>query len=326
MHTTARPTFDRFDARPARRLPPWLLSVALHAVLVVALGLMFRNVSRGLPAEEPGRSVGIVLKSYTDEGERYEGEEGQQSEQTSEAEPEQNPTEAAISALPSGADAPSASEALPQLPTLGPGDVNPGGGGTGSAMNLTQGSRQPGRVTGGKAGVSLYGGPEAVGSKFVFAFDRSDSMVGAPLASAKRELLKGVSQLKKTHQFQIIFFNHRRHIFDLSGGRNRIPFATDQTKERAVRFVGGITASGGTDRYAALWAALGMRPDVIFFLTDADNPMTAAQLERVRRRNDGTSIHCIEFGFGPPGAGDNFLKRLARQNSGSYVYVDTTQL
>jgi Ca-activated chloride channel family protein len=152
-------------------------------------------------------------------------------------------------------------------------------------------------------------------------------MVGAPLASAKRELLKGVSQLEKTHQFQIIFFNHQRRIFDLSGGQNRIPFATDRTKELAARFVGGITASGGTDRYAALWAAVGMRPDVIFFLTDADNPMTAAELERVRRRNGGAaSIHCIEFGFGPPAGGDNFLKRLARQNSGSYVYVDTTQL
>ena len=322
----ASPTVEPTDPLWRRALPPWLLSVVLHVLLIFVLAWSFQVVPRGLPADEPGREVGIVLKQFSESGERYEGEADQAAE-TSERESPTDPTDAAMSALPSGAAALDPSDALPQLPVIGPSDLNAAGGGIGDATDLTSGAQQPRRATGGKAGVSLYGGPTAVGSKFVFVFDRSDSMVGPPLASAKRELLRGLSTLESTHQFQIIFFNHHRRVFDLSGGQNRIPFASSRAKDMAARFVGGITADGGTDRIAALLTAVGLRPDVIFFLTDADNPMTAAELERIRRRNRGAaSIHCIEFGFGPEAGGENFLHRLARQNAGSLVYVDTTQL
>ena len=45
--------------------------------------------------------------------------------------------------------------------------------------------------------------------------------------------------------------------------------------------------------------ALRMSPDVIFFLTDADEPrMTSEQLAHVAQINPGTSINTIEFGYG----------------------------
>lgn len=316
------------DPHPGPRVPPWLISVVLHLVLVIVMGLTFRGVSRGIQAaEEPGRDVGIVLKHASESGEeRYEDESDQQAEETAETQELAEPVEAALAALPAEAEASAAQEALPQLPVIGPGDLA-GGEGMVGAGTLTGGAQQPRRVTGGKAGVRLYGGPEAVGSKFVFVFDRSTSMVGAPLASAKRELLQGLTNLESTHQFQIIFFNHQLRVFDLSGGQNRIPFATSHAKEMAARFVGGITADGGTDRFTALMSAVALQPDVIFFLTDSDDPMTGSELERIRRRNRGiASFHCIEFGFGPASGGENFLHRLARQNTGSYIYVDTTQL
>ena len=64
----------------------------------------------------------------------------------------------------------------------------------------------------------------------------------------------------------------------------RIAFGTDRNKQLAANFVGGITADGGTDRFAALKAALAFRPDVIFFLTDADDPMSASELAEIDRR------------------------------------------
>ncbi len=73
--------------------------------------------------------------------------------------------------------------------------------------------------------------------------------------------------------------------------------------------------------------ALGLRPDVIFFLTDADEPqLTADELAAIARANKGTQINAIEFGFGSPAGGDNFLKRLARQNGGQHAYVDISKL
>lgn len=321
---------DLPEDSPWRRImPPWLLSVLLHATLLVVLGLTLRSEVRGIGAETAGRTVGIVVKKFTEQGEVFEGEEDAVAEDAA-AEPTP-PQDAASAALPTAAEAADPSDALPQMPTIGPGDLLPGdllpGGGVGAAGEMTQGAQQPRYAQGSKAGLSLYGGPVAEGSKFVFAFDRSDSMVGAPLASAKRELMRSISALGEVHQFQIIFFNHDFRIFDLSGGQKRIPFASSHAKELAARFVGGITADGGTNRYTALAQAIGMRPDVIFFLTDADDPMSAAELERLRRLNRGTaSIHCIEFGFGPASGGPNFLTRLADQNAGSYVYVDTTRL
>ena len=64
--------------------------------------------------------------------------------------------------------------------------------------------------------------------------------------------------------------------------------------------------------------ALAMRPDVIFFLTDAEDPrLTADELDRIRRANKTTQIHAIEFGFGPSTGDDNFLKRLGlRRDAG----------
>jgi uncharacterized protein with von Willebrand factor type A (vWA) domain len=196
----------------------------------------------------------------------------------------------------------------------------------GGAGDLTQGAAQPRSVAGGRARVSVYG-VQGEGRKFVYVFDRSVSMAGEPLRSAKAQLIASLESLESTHQFQIVFFNHNYRVFDLSGGQNRTPFASDRTKQLAAQFVGGMTADGGTDRFTALMLAVGMRPDVLFFLTDADDPMSQGELDRVRRKNKGTAaIQTIEFGFGPSPGGDNFLVRLARQNGGGYTYVDTSKL
>jgi hypothetical protein len=59
-------------------------------------------------------------------------------------------------------------------------------------------------------------------------------------------------------------------------------------------------------------------------LSDGGDPyLTEVQLANLRKLAAGrTSIHCIQFGFGPEPTGDLFMKRLASQNSGSYTYVD----
>ena len=104
-------------------------------------------------------------------------------------------------------------------------------------------------------------------------------------------------------------------------------FGTDQNKQLASRFVGSITASGATRHEEALELALRLGPDVIFFLTDADEPrMTAKDLAQITQRNQGTTINTIEFGYGQQYDSDNFLVKLARQNGGQHVYVDVSRL
>jgi hypothetical protein len=153
-------------------------------------------------------------------------------------------------------------------------------------------------------------------------------MEGAPLAFAKQQLIQSLESLKSVHQFHIIFFNQQLRNFDLSGGGRRIAFATDRNKNLAARFIGGITADGGTDRFPALRAALAMNPDVIFFLTDADDPMPASELREIAEfnRRAGVVISTIEFGRGPTKQAKNFLTELARTTGGQYGYVDTQSL
>ncbi len=154
-----------------------------------------------------------------------------------------------------------------------------------------------------------------------------DGHAGAPLSAAKRELIASLNDLGQTQQFQIIFYNEQPRIFNPSGISGRLVFGTDQNKYLAQKFVGSITAFGNTRHEEALALALRMSPDVVFFLTDADEPrMTAAELARIARLNPGATINTIEFGYGTPLDRDNFLVKLAQQNGGTHVYVDVSKL
>ncbi|HEX4131695.1 MAG TPA: hypothetical protein VHZ24_16790 [Pirellulales bacterium] len=183
-------------------------------------------------------------------------------------------------------------------------------------------------LAGPEARTQIYG-IAGQGQKFVYVFDRSASMgegPGSALRGAKTELLGSLNDLGPTHQFQIIFYNERPTIFPLAGVQGRLVFGSRNNKHSAEEFVDGITAEGGTDHLAALEVALRLDADVIYFLTDADEPgLTAGELERITKRNQAAVINCIEFGVGPKRPGENFLQRLAAANRGQYVYVDTNK-
>jgi Ca-activated chloride channel family protein len=141
--------------------------------------------------------------------------------------------------------------------------------------------------------------------------------------------VNSLKSLGKVHQFQIIFYNEEPHIFNTRAGQSPgLYFADDASKASAMAFVDKITGDGGTRHLEALLTALSLSPDVIFFLTDANDPrLTEPELQKIRDRNRrGVVIHCIEFGAGPSQDDNNFLQRLANQNRGSRVYVDVTKL
>lgn len=172
-------------------------------------------------------------------------------------------------------------------------------------------------------------GVKAEGTKFLYVFDRSSSMEvpkGRPMAAAKAELLASLKDLKSTHQFQVIFYNHLLSVCDAGTGP-RMLWGDERGKSTAQEFVTRMKGDGGTKHLPALITALRLQPDVIFFLTDADDPiLSLEELERVRDSNHGTAIHCIEFGSGPQKPGENFMQRLARENGGKHAYVDTRKL
>src|SRR5690606_28779554 len=145
---------------------------------------------------------------------------------------------------------------------------------------------------------------------------------------AKAELLASLRSLDATQQFQVIFYNQTPRPMRLKGAaRAELYWASNINQTLASQDIAGVTPSGGTSHVPALKLALEMSPEVIFFLTDADEPrLSAADLNDLKRLNKGRSrIHCIEFGTGPELSLDNFLKRLARENGGISRYRDITR-
>ncbi|MGQ9820822.1 MAG: VWA domain-containing protein [Thermogutta sp.] len=309
-------------------IPAWLVSLILHALAFLALGWLLGDERRAGLTDERWADVGIALK-YRD-GPRDYFVDAESVRETA------SPVLDSAAGRPSVADLSQVSpdfdprQFLPQshLAGLGlRGAEESGGGASGDASRSTDAGgfgRSP-----GSGGTATLFGIHAEGSKFVYVFDRSGSMGGVgnnALQFAKRELLNSIRDLQPTQQFQIVFYNHVPVIFSPSGQAGRLSFATDENKARAERFIAAIQAVGGTEHEAALNTAIRLRPDVIFFLTDADEPrLSEVQMDGIQRRAAGIIIHTVEFGLGAPSSNRNFIARLAERNGGRYVYIDITK-
>lgn len=312
--------------------PSWLISAILHAVLILALGYVAEQELHGTNGPPFGELLASA-SSAPDENELFDDEGSVTLESADEpALPDATDgVETAGGAMSDViADEPpvDTSSALPaaqELAGLGTGEEGPATG----AGELTGGPRRTAKISGGLARTSVYG-IEGEGNRFVYVFDRSASMgsgSGSPLASAKRELLASVAELSDTNQFQIIFYNENPSAMNLGRQYGGLLFGDRQSQELAQRYVRGIMAAGGTRHGEAIEAALRLAPDVVFFLTDADQPeLSADRLARIKRMNGGrTSINTIEFGLGAKAGRENFLARIARQNGGKYVYIDISK-
>jgi hypothetical protein len=293
----------------------------LHAAVFALIAWALRWAPRQGVSGERIAEVGIALKHRDGQFEYFDrdGQTGQDAATSNAA------TNAdSLKDLLSDRASIDTSAALPSATGLiGPSVVEPGRAfDPGKPAGGSPGNRS---TIGGEATVRVFG-VEGTGYKFVYVFDRSASMGGSgwnALEAAKAQLLGSLDSLDKIHQFQIIFYNEEPVVFNPSGQPGRLAFATERTKARARQFVGQIVDQGATRHEEALQRAIGFHPDVIFFLTDADEPrLSARQLDDIRRWAAGISINTIEFGRGPKQTGDNFLVKLARENGGQYCYVD----
>ena len=281
----------------------WLLSLSVHGLALVLLGLAFRMPTpRGIPV-----SLAAAFSLAQDGRDRFDDEGTLQDSAVmpdgSKPATAVDPA-AALQQLLGGLAPADPTSALPALAS-----AEPAAGGA-QAVDRGPGAGRGGFVA-GRARTSIFGVP-GEGTKFVYVFDRSGS-TGGPrntLGAAKAELVSSLEALGPTHQFQIIFYNERPSVFNAIG-RGRLVFATEQNKELARRFIGSITPDGGTRHEEALALALKMQPE---------------QLESIHRMGGGVQINAIEFGTGQPSKEENFMVRLAQQSGGRYGYVDVTRL
>lgn len=320
----ALPPADRLSSVPA-----WLLSLLLHVGILTTLSVLWVARPKGTGGE-PDRPVGVAMVYQTSGGEAYfldtSGAAAVGDSQDT------SPAEQAAQSLPAADNLSATTEALLAglLPETGQSASDPAGAAGGVGLD-SGGAAIGGDRSIPKVKTTVFG-IQGEGTRFVYVFDRSASMLGyggAPLRSAKAELIKSLQSIGPAHQFQVIFYNDSPlPMGGLSGGPPKLFKGDERSKERGLQFVRDISADGGTQHIDALRMALNLGPDVLFFLTDADSSPPTRELQRLQDRavRGGTTLHAIQFGSGPSRGGGGWIRMFAEGCGGQFQYVDVTQL
>ncbi|HZL91673.1 MAG TPA: VWA domain-containing protein [Pirellulaceae bacterium] len=332
-----------------RTIPAWLLSLALHLAVLLSAALLFRTFNVSQAPDEPSRGTSIVLLSSNDTHppQYFSADERADHKSARFAAGSGGAGALDSQALsPLASDPPISGIMLPsaQGPAVDPGwsatSAKAGAGAGGgrrrfgglsdadvAAILAEDAARwQKSAPSGPTAQLSLFGSAPAEGRSFVFLIDRSQSMGHAGLgaiAAAAKELAASIDALGPEQKFQVIAYNQKPLAL---GGRETL-MATPENKRKLIEFVEGIVAVGATEHELGLYAALRYKPDVIFLFTDGGDPrLNPGQLKSIREAVAGhTAIHCLHFGSGTPAEDENFLARLAKENGGSYVYIDVNK-
>jgi hypothetical protein len=166
-------------------------------------------------------------------------------------------------------------------------------------------------------GASKFFGVSGYGNSFVYVVDCSGSMKeSGKLERAKYELLQSIDQLSEDQKYFVIFYNHDAIPMD---GKAPID-ATEDNFARTRRWVDLVGANGGTNPLPALLAALSLRPDAIYFLSDGlFDGNTITQVRTINRRKGRIPIHSIAF-VSRENLG--LMRSIARDSGGEFRFVN----
>jgi hypothetical protein len=295
-------------------VPSWAVSLLAHAALLGGTATLTWTVTRQAAPKQ--FSVGIMVRKDTPTGEVYESRDA-----TYEA---KNDQPAPSDFLPT--DTPeSVAQSLPNVHEVDLATIGVTSSMLSGASDLVA-PTDAGANTGPATNTQFFGA-QVWGTKFVYVIDRSGSMSQRDrLSMAKRELLDSLARLPPEAQFQIIFYNLQPEMMNVGGAAKRLVRANDQGKRLASQFMDRTTPDSGTEHLPALKMAISMEPDVIFFLTDADD-LRAGDVKTSTDLNKGRArIHTIAFGIGPEVDGESQLRNLAEKNGGTHRYIDAAAL
>lgn len=323
-----------------------LISVIMHFVigaLLISFGIFSASPTSNVEADRPG---GIVLTQVNaSEQTEYIDQNNAEESQISDAfEAVDVPSDAASMSSAAAAAAPDLpvidAPDLPGMPLDLPSDTN--------ANSMAEVAVAPSNVKryeltkadletiakdrayfeklrpkGKETSINLFEGGGMNGRKFAFVIDRSHSMGGdglGVLGEARQELSAAIAGLELNHEFQIIAYHDKTTMIT----SRKLLVANDENKRMVKDFFEGLGAFGSTNHFYGLIAGLDLQPDVLVFMTDGGSPsLSPHQLKRVKKMAAGrTEVHCIQFGSGPLQERDNFMKKLAKQNGGSFRYIN----
>lgn len=160
----------------------------------------------------------------------------------------------------------------------------------------------------------------AANRETVFVIDNSGSMSGPSIEQAKESLALAVSKLKSTDRFNVIRFDDT--MTDFFGGL--VPASPDN-REKAIAYVRGLTADGGTEMLPALEQALrnqGPRAAdslrQVIFLTDGAIGNEQQLFEEITANRGDARVFTVGIGSAP----NSFLMtRAAELGRGTFTHI-----
>jgi hypothetical protein len=152
--------------------------------------------------------------------------------------------------------------------------------------------------------------------RIVFALDRSLSMgLNNSFIRARAELCRCLDALPEGTAFQVVLYN--RSAETVVGSKGRLLPAEPDTIREVKQVLADTRPEDGTDHEKALELGLGLEPEVIYLVTDADD-LTPAQLRHITSINrDHVVIHTIDVSRRLRGA--KMLAELAHENGGQHL-------
>jgi len=156
--------------------------------------------------------------------------------------------------------------------------------------------------------------------ELILVVDKSGSMAGESIESARRALQFAVDKLDSRDRFNIIAFNDQ---YEMLFARSQP--ATDENLRLGHRFVSRLNAGGGTEMHEPLRQALTPDEDFseshlgqVVFLTDGSVDYEAALLADIKRRIGHKRLFTIGIGSAP---NQWFLDKAAETGRGTSLRI-----
>ena len=158
----------------------------------------------------------------------------------------------------------------------------------------------------------------------VFVLDTSGSMADeGKIDKARAALRFGVQNLRAGDRFNVINFAGEEHLMERG-----LVYAGDAEKDRAVKFIGNLRPTGGTNINDALVAAAKQfgkddRPKMLVFITDGLPTVGETNIATINanlKAASSSKFRIFPFGLGYD-VNTELLDRLGSENSGVSEYV-----
>lgn len=158
----------------------------------------------------------------------------------------------------------------------------------------------------------------------VFVLDNSGSMAGASIEQAQKSLALAISRLRPGDRFNVIRFDDT--MTDFFGGL--VP-ASGDNRERAIAYVNGLTADGGTEMLPALIEALRSQgPKAsealrqVVFLTDGAIGNEAQLFDAIEQDRADARVFTVGIGSAP---NSHFMTKAAEIGRGSFTHIGSEE-